>query len=136
MAELDNQLKKKIAEAEKNSAFLDQIRVKQERISELEQQFAKIERQSTSERQSHEKQAHETWLQMRKIERELKDVRAELSTTKDRLADSETNLKAVQNESQLLKQTIAKYQANSYYMASPGRRSIGDPNDSNYLTGI
>lgn len=133
MAELDNQLKKKNAESEKSTLLLDQMRVKQERIHELEQQFAKIERQSTSERQAHEKQAHETWLQMRKIERELKDVRAELGTAKERLADADANLKAAQNENQMLKQTIVKFQSSYQLMPSPGRRSTGsDSNDANH----
>jgi len=123
MAEMDNQLKKKSTEAERNALLLEQLRVKQERIHELESQFGKIERQSTSERQTHEKQAHETWLQMRKIERELKDARAELNTAKERLSESETALKAAQNENQFLKQSLYKFQA-GYYMASPGRRPL------------
>lgn len=137
MADLDNQLKRKNTEAEKNSLLMEQMRVKQERIHELEQQFAKIERQSTSERQAHEKQAHETWLQMRKIERELKDVRAELASARERLVDTEAQLKTAQSENQAIKQTIVKYQQTAtanYYMPSPGsRRSVGDPNEPGWL---
>lgn len=135
MAELDNQLKKKSNEAEKSSLLLDQMRVKQERIQELEQQFGKIERQSNAERQAHEKQAHETWLQMRKIERELKDVRAELASARDRLVESESSLKTAHGENQALKQTLVKLQTttttNNYHQfissptASAGRRSAG-----------
>lgn len=139
MADLDNQLKKKNTEAEKHSMLMEQMRVKQERIHELEAQFAKIERQSTSERQVHEKQAHETWLQMRKIERELKDVRAELASARERLVESEAQLKTAQSENQAMKQTIVKYQTATanYYMPSPGsRRSVGDPNEPGWLNTI
>lgn len=121
---MDNQLKKKSTEADRNSLLLEQLRAKQERIHELEMQFSKVERQSTSERQTHDKQAHETWLQMRKVERELKDARAELSTIKERLAEKESNLKAVQSENQLLKQNLGKMQSVGYYIASPARRGL------------
>jgi DNA repair exonuclease SbcCD ATPase subunit len=122
MADLDNQLKKKCTESEKITLMLDQVRAKSERIHELEAQFARIERQSTNERQTYEKQAHENWLQARKNERELKDARQELVTVKERLADAEASVKALQSENQLLKQqqqqNLYKFPA-GYYMNSP-----------------
>ena len=106
MSELNEQLKKKSTEGEKNVILLEKLRVKQERIQELESQLAKIERQTSSERQTNEKQAHETWLQTRKIEREL-------TSAKDRLTEIQSNLESVQIENRLLKQNIHQLQANS-----------------------
>ena len=88
-AELDTQLKKKSSEAEKSNHLLDQLRVKQERIQELESQFSRIEKQSTLERQTFEKQAHENWLSARKFEKELKEAKQELSVLKERHAELE-----------------------------------------------
>ena len=46
LTELDAQLKKKSTDADKATHFLDQLRVKQERIQELEQQNARMEKQA------------------------------------------------------------------------------------------
>jgi DNA repair exonuclease SbcCD ATPase subunit len=82
MNDMDTQLKKKSNEAEKVSHLLEQIKLKQERLHELEGQFARIERQSNQERQTYEKQAHENWLNGRKIDKELKETKAELASMK------------------------------------------------------
>lgn len=116
---MDNQLKKKKTEAEKNALLLEQLRAKSERIHELEAQFSRIEKQSTSERQTYEKQAHETWLQSRKAERELKDAKAELAALKERLNDCETSLKAALSDNVTLKFKLQQQQvaaAAGYFM--------------------
>merc|ERR1719223_1264760 len=52
LTDLDTQLKKKSSDADKISHFLEQLRIKQERIQELESQFSRIERQANQERQT------------------------------------------------------------------------------------
>lgn len=84
MSEMDAQVKKKAADAEKVTHLLEQIRVKQERIQELESQFSRIERQANQERQTYEKQAHENWLTGRKLDKELKETKSELTSLKGR----------------------------------------------------
>ena len=74
LTELDMQLKKKTTDAEKVSHLLDQLRVKQERIHELESQFARVEKQSSQERQTFEKQAHENWLNAKKIDKGMRFI--------------------------------------------------------------
>jgi chromosome segregation ATPase len=82
MNEMETQLKKKCTEAEKVTHLLEQIKLKQERLQDLESQFARIERQSNQERQTYEKQAHENWLNNRKVDKELKETKVELSSMK------------------------------------------------------
>jgi hypothetical protein len=89
LTELDVQLKKKTTDAEKVSHLLDQLRVKQERIHELESQFARIEKQSSQERQTFEKQAHENWLNAKRIDKELKETRNETNVLKEKLTELE-----------------------------------------------
>jgi hypothetical protein len=115
LSEMDSQLKKKSSEAEKIAHFMEQLRVKQERIQELESQYAKIERQSNQERQTFEKQAHENWLSARKLERELKDVKLELANAKERWSDLESTNKSVLMENASLKQHLYKLQGGAYY---------------------
>ena len=100
MSELDSQLKKKSTEADKGSHLLDQLRVKQERIQELETQFARIEKQANQERQTYEKQVHENWLGSRKLEKELKECKQEASAYKDKLAELEAKTLAFQQQMQ------------------------------------
>lgn len=106
LSELDAQLKKKSSDADKIVHLLDQIRVKQERIQELESQYAKIEKQSTQERQTFEKQAHENWLSARKLERELKDTKNELVNLKEKFTELDTGYKSVLSENTALKQNF------------------------------
>ena len=89
LTELDVQLKKKTTDAEKVSHLLDQLRVKQERIHELESQFARIEKQSSQERQTFEKQAHENWLNSKRIDKELKEAKSEVTILKEKLTELE-----------------------------------------------
>lgn len=89
LTDLDVQLKKKSSDADKVSHFLEQLRVKQERIQELESQFARVERQANQERQTFDRQTHETWLNARKIEKELKESRAECSQLQTKLQEAE-----------------------------------------------
>lgn len=89
LTDLDVQLKKKSSDADKVSHFLEQLRVKQERIQELESQFARVERQANQERQTFDRQTHETWLNARKIEKELKESRAECSQLQTKLHEAE-----------------------------------------------
>lgn len=86
ITEMDALLKKKSTDAEKVTHLLDQLRVKQERIQELETNYARIEKQSNQERQTYEKQAHENWLHSKKIEKELKETRAEMEKLKETLS--------------------------------------------------
>ncbi len=89
LTDLDLQLKKKSSDADKISHFLEQLRIKQERIQELESSLARVERQSNQERQTFDKQTHETWLNARKIEKDLKEARAECASLKDKLNEVE-----------------------------------------------
>jgi hypothetical protein len=89
LSELDMQLKKKTSDADKVSHLLDQLRVKQERIHELESQFARIEKQSSQERQTFEKQAHENWLNSKRIDKELKEQKSEVGILREKLHELE-----------------------------------------------
>ncbi len=89
LTDLDLQLKKKSSDADKISHFLEQLRIKQERIQELESNLARLERQSNQERQTFDKQTHETWLNARKIEKDLKEARAECAGLREKLTEVE-----------------------------------------------
>lgn len=93
---------------------MDQLRVKQERIQELEASLSRVEKQSNQERQTFEKQAHENWLNSKKIEKELKETRAELATLKERLSDLDITNKNLQSENNLLKQQQQSVMQNLY----------------------
>jgi hypothetical protein len=114
LSDMDSQLKKKSADAERCVHLLEQIRNKQERIQNLEGQFARIERQSNQERQTYEKQAHENWLNARKIEKELRETKQELNSAHEKLKD-------LHNENNQLKQKLATTTAvinpSMYYMS-------------------
>ena len=116
MSEMDAQLKKKSSEAEKITPLLEQIRIKQERVQELEGQFSRIERQSNQERQTYEKQAHENWLTGRKIEKELKETKSELVVLKEKFNE-------VVAENNSLKQTLVFNQ--SHKMAAVAAAAAG-----------
>ena len=79
------------------------IRIKQERIQELESQFSRIERQANQERQTFDRQTHETWLNARKIEKELKETRIELTMLKERFSDLENQNKSLVENNNLIK---------------------------------
>ena len=115
LSELDSQLRKKSSDADKVSHFADQIRVKQERIIELENQVSRFERQSNQERQTFEKQAHENWVNSRKVEKELKEAKFEISSLTEKNLDLETSIKNL-NES---RQALNKSMVNMNYMMSP-----------------
>lgn len=97
LGDLDSQLKRKSTESDKITHMYDQIRIKQERIQELETQLTRTEKQSNQERQTFEKQAHENWLNARKFEKELKESKIELGTLKERFNE-------IVNELNILKQ--------------------------------
>lgn len=105
LSEIDGQLKKKSTDADKVSHLLDQIRVKQERIQELESSLSRVERQSNQERQTFEKQTHETWLQSKRIEKELRESRIELATMRDKYGELEFAHKSVLAENSMLKKS-------------------------------
>lgn len=120
LSDLDSQLKKKSNDADKISHFLEQLRVKQERIQELETQLARIERQSNQERQQNDKQMHENWLQARKIEKELKEARLEITSLKDRCSELEILNKNLNENNNLMRQTLPGKQTiaqNGFYMS-------------------
>ena len=122
MSELDSQLKKKSTEADKGSHLLDQLRVKQERIQELETQFARIEKQANQERQTYEKQVHENWLGSRKLEKELKECKQEASACKDKLAELETINKTLVQQQQQQQQVRNNYKSLTHitdYFSNP-----------------
>lgn len=119
--DLDAQLKKKSNDADKISHFLDQLRVKQERIQELESQFTRVERQANQERQQFEKQIHENWLQARKIEKELKDAKLEITALKERCTEYELENKNLNENYNSMKQSIKQSMPhNNGYFMSPG----------------
>ena len=102
LSELDSQLKKKSSDADKVTHFLDQLRVKQERIQELEAQVSRVERQSNQERQNFEKQVHENWINSRKIEKELKEAKVEIANLNERIQDLDSvNKSLVLNKSSI-----------------------------------
>lgn len=105
LSEIDTQLKRKSTDADKVSHLLDQIRVKQERIQELESSLSRVERQSNQERQTFEKQAHETWLQSRRIEKELREARVELASVREKYAELEFAHKSLSNEHSVMKKS-------------------------------
>lgn len=105
LSEIDTQLKKKSTDADKVSHLLDQIRVKQERIQELESSLNRVERQSNQERQTFEKQTHETWLQSRRIEKELRESRVELASVREKYAELEYAHKSLSAEHAVLKKS-------------------------------
>lgn len=105
LSEIDTQLKKKSSDADKVSHLLDQIRIKQERIHELESSLSRVERQSNQERQTFEKQTHETWLQSKRIEKELRECRLELAAMREKNAELEYAHKAALTECSMLKKT-------------------------------
>ncbi len=111
LSELDSQLKKKSNDADKISHFLEQLRVKQERIQELETQLARVERQANQERQQSDKQMHENWLQSRKIEKELKESKLELNSLKEKCAELEILNKNLNENNNLMRQTLPGKQA-------------------------
>ena len=129
LSDLDSQLKKKSNDADKISHFLEQLRVKQERIQELETQLARLERQANQERQQNDKQTHENWLQARKIEKELKETRLELTNLKEKCAELEILNKNLNENNQLMRQTLpgkqtmmaaqsaAQSQSNGFFMS-------------------
>ncbi len=84
LAELDTQLKKKTTESEKVSHLLEQLRVKQERIHEMEGLVSRTEKQANQERQTFEKQVHENWLASKKIDKQLRDAQAEIALLQNR----------------------------------------------------
>lgn len=114
LADIDTQLKKKSSDADKVSHLLEQIRVKQERIQELESSLNRVERQSNAERQTFEKQTHETWLQSKRIEKELRECRAELASVRDKYAEIEFANKALNAENLVLKQSADKLSSAAY----------------------
>ena len=83
---------------------MEQLRIKQERIQELESQLARVERQATQERQTFDRQTHETWLNARKIEKELKDSRGECGQLQIRLQEAELLNKSLAASAELPKQ--------------------------------
>jgi chromosome segregation ATPase len=87
LADIDTQLKKKTTESEKVSHLLEQLRAKQERIHEMETLVSRTERQANQERQTFEKQAHESWLASKKIDKQLRDAQAELVVLQNRYVD-------------------------------------------------
>ncbi|CAF0955412.1 unnamed protein product [Brachionus calyciflorus] len=97
LSELDMQLKKKTTDADKVSHYMEQLRVKQERIQELETNLSRVEKQSNQERQTFEKQSHENWLNAKKLDKELKETRMELSTLKERLRELELGQSQMEN---------------------------------------
>jgi len=88
-SELDAQLKKKSSDAEKAQHLYEQLRVKQERIGDLESQVTRLEKKATQERQQFEKQAHENWLSARKYEKEAKEAKQEARSWKDKFGEIE-----------------------------------------------
>lgn len=104
LSELDAQLKKKTTESEKVSHLLEQLRLKQERIHELESQTNRVEKQSNVERQTFEKQIHENWLNSKKLDKQLKEATNEVATLNQRLADLEVTNRNLQTELSMLKQ--------------------------------
>ena len=84
LSELDTQLKKKTTESEKVSHLLEQLRIKQERIQELDAQLNRIEKQSNQERQTFEKQVHDNWLASKRIDKQLRDAQAEVESLQKR----------------------------------------------------
>jgi hypothetical protein len=116
LTELDSQLKKKSTDADKASHFLDQIRVKQERIQELESHNARLEKQANQERQTYEKQVHENWLNSKKVEKELKETRAESTQLKDKINELEQLLKSHQQQ-QRMNPLMTQSLNNSYYLS-------------------
>ena len=101
LSEMDMELKKKSCDSEKINNLYEQLRIKQERIQDLEIQLVKIEKQWNAERQTFEKQIHENWINGKKVEKELKDTKSELSLLTVRFNDllSESNQLRQQNKS-------------------------------------
>ena len=117
MTDLDSQLKKKSSDADKISHFLEQLRIKQERIQELESKSAHYERQSNQERQTFDKQAHENWLNARKIEKELKESRLECAALKDKLNEVDTLNKSLSENNSLFKQQAMQQSGKNFYLS-------------------
>ena len=92
LTELDLQLKKKTADADKVGHYMEQLRVKQERIQELETNLTRVEKQTNVERQTFEKQMHENWLNAKKLDKELRETRLELENLKDRMRELESGI--------------------------------------------
>ncbi|RNA24471.1 melanoma inhibitory activity 3 [Brachionus plicatilis] len=92
LTELDSQLKKKTADADKVGHYMEQLRAKQERIQELEGNLARVEKQSNIERQTFEKQTHENWLNAKKLDKELRETRLELENLRSRMREIESGV--------------------------------------------
>ena len=95
LTKLDSQLKKKSSDADEVGNFLDQLRVKQKRIQELESQLARVERQSNQERLVTEKQTHENWINSKKVEKDSKEARAEIVALEKKQSELEATNKSL-----------------------------------------
>ena len=79
---LEAELKKKTSDAERAAHLLEQLRLKQERIQELEAQIGRIERATTNDRHNYEKQMHENRQVARKFEKECEEAKREAETVR------------------------------------------------------
>ena len=79
---LEAELKKKSSDAERAAHLLEQLRLKQERIQELEAQIGRIERATTSDRHNYEKQMHENRQIARKFEKESEEAKREAESAR------------------------------------------------------
>jgi len=79
---LEVELKKKSSDAERAAHLLEQLRLKQERIKELESQIGRMERATTSDRHNYERQMHENRQVARKFEKECEEAKKEAETAR------------------------------------------------------